>query len=289
MSRFSCPHVDRPDVSIVIVSYNAGDALSQALEALLAHTDPCFELILVENGSSDGTPALVRQVENATLVLNARNVGFGVGSNQGAARAQGRYVLFLNQDVFVDQGWLPPLLAQMEANPRVGAVGPKLVFPDGSLQCAGALLTRSGGAYCHGTGDRPEQPEYGFARVVDYLAGACLLVRRAAFDEVGGFDPAYGLAYYEDADLCLALAANGYRAVYEPRSTVTHVRGSPGQTILEGALRNRALFERRWRRVLASRPLHPLGLSRRRTLAALEAPARAAADQDEFGVRSASG
>jgi GT2 family glycosyltransferase len=283
MSRFTCPRVDRPDVSIVIVSYNAGDVLSQALEALLRNTGPCYELILVENGSADGTPALVRQVENAATVLNTRNVGFGVGSNQGAARARGRYVLFLNQDVFVAQGWLPPLRAQMEANPRVGAVGPKLISPDGSLQCAGALLTRSGGAYCHGALDSPEQLAYGFARVVDYLAGACLLVRRAAFEDIGGFDPAYGLAYYEDADLCLALAANGYRSVYEPASSVTHVQGSPSGSVLEGAVRNRALFERRWRRALASRPLFPLGTSPRRTLAALEAPAAAAEDRDEFG------
>jgi GT2 family glycosyltransferase len=81
------------------------------------------------------------------------------------------------------------------------------------------------------------------AQVVDFLAGACLLVRRRAFNEVGGFDAAYWLGYYEDADLCLVLTARGYCSMYEPRSTVTHLRGRPGRTLLKLALRNRALFE----------------------------------------------
>jgi GT2 family glycosyltransferase len=151
-----------------------------------------------------------------------------------------------------------------------------LLNPDGSLQCAGALLSRSGSVACYGDGERPDRPEYGFARVVDFLAGACLLVRRRAFNDVGGFDPAYGLAYFEDADLCLALADHGYRSAYEPDSKVTHVRGKPRAEVLQLALRNRALFERRWRHVLASRPLAPLCASTRRMTAARDAPALAA-------------
>ena len=119
----------------------------------------------------------------------------------------------------------------------MGAVGPMLLNPDGSLQCAGALLSRSGVTACYGEGDQPERAEYQFARVVDYLAGACLLVRRRAFNDVGGFDRRYGLAYFEDADLCLALAERGYRSVYEPRSRVTHLRGTPCEALLQLALR----------------------------------------------------
>ena len=277
MSELRIPALRRPDVSIVIVTYNAGEVLSQALRALLENTEPCYELIVVDNGSDDGTPSRLREVESATIVLNTRNYGFGAANNQGAAHARGRYVVFLNQDVFVHPGWLRPLVEQIEADERVGAVGPMLLNPDGSLQCAGALLSRSGSTACYGDGDRPDRPEYRFARVVDYLAGACLLVRRGAFTDVGGFDPAYGLAYFEDADLCLTLAARGYRSVYEPRSSVTHLRGKPGAELSLLALRNCALFERRWRRVLASRPLSPLAASRRRTLAARDAPAVATA------------
>lgn len=279
MSEFRVPAVPRPDVSIVIVTHDAAEVLPQALQALLDNTEPCYELIAIDNGSGDGTASLLRQIENARVVLNPRNFGFGAANNQGAAHARGRYVVFLNQDAFVNAGWLPPLLERIEADERVGAVGPMLVNPDGSLQCAGALLSRSGSVACYGEGESPEQREYRFARVVDFLAGACLLVRRRAFDEVGGFDPVYGLGYFEDADLCLTLSASGYRCVYEPASRVTHVRGKPGEALLGLALRNRTLFERRWRRVLASRPLSPLTASRRRTVAARDAPALIAAAQ----------
>lgn len=275
-----------PVVSIIVAVHNGSRVLPEALEALQRNTEPWYELILVENGSTDDSSALVREVESATVVLNTRNLGFGVANNQAAARARGRHLVFLNQDALVEPGWLPPLLDRIDADGRIGAVGPKLLFPDGSLQCAGALLSRSGSGNCYGTGDNPGQAEYGVARVVDYLAGACLVVRRSAFQQVGGFDAAYGLAYFEDADLCLSLAAHGYRCVYEPRSSVTHLLGQPREPLLALALRNRSLFERRWRSVLAARPLSPLAASPRRTIAARDAPALAAADQDEFQVRS---
>jgi O-antigen biosynthesis protein len=251
------PSVARPDVSIVVVTYQGEEFVEKALRALLDNTEPCYELLLIDNGSTDGTTTLLQQVDNATIVLNERNDGFGAANNQGASRARGRYLVFLNQDAFVHQAWLPPLLKRIESDERVGAVGPMLLNIDGSLQCAGAMVFRSGETACYGEGDNPDRPEYGLVRDVDYLAGACLLVRREAFNEVGGFNPAYGLAYFEDADLCLALANRGYRSVYEPCSRVTHIRGRPSETLLELALRNRSLFERRWRDVLASRPPSP--------------------------------
>jgi GT2 family glycosyltransferase len=277
MSEFRFPALRRPDVSIVIVTYRAAEVLPHTLQSLLDNTPPRYELIAVDNGSEDGTASLLGQVENAKVVLNSRNIGFGTANNQGAGHARGNYVVFLNQDAFVHPGWFPPLFKRIEADGGVGAVGPMLLNPDSSLQCAGALLARSGSVACYGEGEDPEQREYQRPRVVDFLAGACLLVRRRAFVEVGGFDAAYGLGYFEDADLCLTLAARGYRCVYVPASRVTHLRGRPSEELLELALRNRGLFERRWRRLLALRPLSPMSASRRRTLAARDAPALIAA------------
>jgi GT2 family glycosyltransferase len=257
----SFPTVSHPDVSIIMVTYEGAEVIETALRALLEHTEPCYELILIDNGSRDRTPTLLRQVGNATVVLNERNAGFGAANNDGTDRARGTYVLFLNQDAFVHRGWLPPLLERLESDAAIGAVGPMLLNTDGSLQCAGAMVFRTGDTRCYGEGDDPKRTEYHAARDVDYLAGACLLTRRAAFNEIGGFNPAYGLAYFEDAELCLSLAARGYRSVYEPRSRVTHVRGRPSDALLELAARNRKLFERRWREVLASRPLPPSGTS----------------------------
>jgi O-antigen biosynthesis protein len=254
-NMISFPTVSRPDVSIVVVTYKGAEVVETALRALLENTEPCYELILIDNGSMDLTPTFLRQVRNATVVLNERNAGFGAANNDGADRARATYVLFLNQDAFVHRGWLPPLLDRIQSDDAIGAVGPMLLNTDGSLQCAGAMVFRTGDTRCYGEGDDPKRPEYRVARDVDYLAGACLLTRRVVFNEIGGFNLAYGLAYFEDADLCLSLATRGYRSVYEPRSRVTHVRGRPSDALLELAARNRRLFERRWRDVLASRPL----------------------------------
>jgi O-antigen biosynthesis protein len=252
------PTVRQPDVSIVIVTHEGSEFLGRALQALLENTEPRYELILVDNGSTDSTGSVLQRVDNATLLFNERNLGFGAASNQGAREGRARNVLFLNQDVFVHGGWLMPLLERLDSDERTGAAGPMLLNRDGSLQCAGAMVFRSGSTACFGEGDDPERSEYQAPRDVDYLAGACLLVRRRTFEEVGGFDPVYGLAYFEDAELGLALSARGYRSMYEPRSRVTHVRGTPSKALLQLARRNRAVFERRWRHVLASRPISPL-------------------------------
>jgi GT2 family glycosyltransferase len=276
MADLTFPAIERPSVSVVMLTYNAAEWARRALSALLEYTEACYELIVVDNSSSDGTRELLTgKLERATVVLNDRNRGFGPANNQGASYAVGEYLLFLNNDALVSPCWLAPLLARIGSDERIGAVGPRLLNLDGSLQVAGALLARSGSTLELGYGDKADADEYRFPRVVDYLSGACLLVRRSAFNEVGGFDPAYGLGYFEDADLCLALAARGHRVVYEPRSSVTHVRGasSRGDLVSTLAARNRSLFRRRWSHVLASRPLSPLAGSRRRTLAAREARA----------------
>ena len=280
MSEYRFPTVQQPDVSIVIVTLNAFTDLERALRVLLDNTEPSYELTVVDNDSRDGTSALLEQLENATVVRNRRNYGFGVANNQGAARARGRYIFFLNPDVCVNPGWLPPLVRRIESDDSIAAVGPMVLAPDGSLQSAGPLLSRSGSTASYGDGDRPDRSEYQLARVVDYLGGGCLLVRRRAFNEVGGFDPAYGLLYYEDVDLCLALAARGYRSVYEPRSRVTHMRGAPSDALVLSALRNRGLLARRWSDVLASRPLPPLATSPLRIVGARDVPAVRWADCD---------
>jgi GT2 family glycosyltransferase len=264
--RLEFPQAERPLVSIVIVTYNDLRWIGRALQACLDNTDPCYELIVVDNGSTDGTAEfLSTETLGARVVLNDRNYGFGAGNNIGAGHASGRYLFFLNPDAFVHPDWLPPLLAGLDAHENVAAVGPRLLNLDGSLQLAGALLTRAGATVVYGDGDDPARPQYNFVRDVDF-SGAFLLFRRSAFNEVGGFDPAFGLAYFEDADLALALWRRGYRIVYEPRSSLTHVGGGgrePGRPVLQLALRNRSLFERRWRAHLAHYPLAPLSGHRR--------------------------
>jgi O-antigen biosynthesis protein len=271
VAELEFPCVERPLVSIVMLTYNDIEWIPRALQACLDNTDACYELIVVDNGSTDGTVEfLTSETSGATVLLNNRNCGFGVANNLGAGHAVGRYLFFLNSDAFVHPGWLPPLLAPLEADETVAAVGPRLLNLDGSLQVAGALLTRAGATVVYGDGDDANRPEYSFPRYVDFLAGAALLVRRSSFVETGGFDPLFGLIYFEDADLCLELWRQEHCIVYEPRSSVAHIGGSgrePNPRVLQLALRNRSLFERRWRTLLAAYPPAPLVGARRLTAA----------------------
>ena len=257
MTTVRFPPVERPLVSVVVVTYGGFDWVVGALQALVANTDPCYEVIVVDNASPDGTgPRLRDAVEGAAVVLNPQNVGFGAGANQGALLAAGRHLFFLNSDAFVQPGWLPPLLAVLDREPDVAVVASRLVDPDGTLQEAGGLVGANGYAGQLGMGADPADPEFRFRRTVDFASGAALLVRRHAFLSVGGFHPAYVQGYFEDVDLCLDLARRGWRTVYEPASVVSHLRGA--STDPEGALRrataSHEVFVRRWGDELDVRP-----------------------------------
>ncbi|MGH9264627.1 MAG: glycosyltransferase family 2 protein [Acidimicrobiales bacterium] len=251
------PVVERPLVSIVVVTYGGFDWVLGALQAVVDHTDPCYEVIVVDNASPDGTgPRLRDPVAGATIVLNDDNVGFGAGANQGALLAVGRHLFFLNSDAFVQPGWLPPLLALLDDDPTVGAAVSCLVEPDGTLQEAGGLVGANGYAGQLGMGADAASPEFRFRRQVDFGSGAALLVRRSEFLAVGGFHPGYVMGYFEDVDLCLELTRRGLRTVYEPASVVSHLRGAstdPDEA-LRRATASHAVFVRRWAQELDRRP-----------------------------------
>jgi O-antigen biosynthesis protein len=250
------PEVAQPDVSVVMVTFNRWDLTRQALTLLAEVTPPRYEVVIVDNASTDGTADALGAVEGGSILRNARNLGFGPANNQGAAMARGRYLLLLNSDAWVRPGWLEPLIEVADADPGIAAVAPKLLYPDGRLQEAGSIIWRDGRVRQYGDGDLPNRPEYLFRRTVDYASAACLLVRRSAFVGVGGFDPRFAPMYYEDVDLCLALAAEHGRIVYQPRSVVEHVRGgSGGGGVQSDRLdHNRRLIRARWRGMLDRRP-----------------------------------
>jgi len=251
------PRVGRPEVSILMVTHGAERWVGRALSAVLNHTEPCYELIVVDNASPPGmVRRLETELENVRLVVNETNRGFGPASNQAATLAVAPLLVFLNSDALVHDGWLGFLRERMETGPDAGAVTPRLLNLDRTLQEAGPLLFGNGYTQFVGFGDDPDQPDYLFPRELDYASAACLLVRRRAFFEVGGFDAMYAPAYYEDVDLCLELSQKGYRTLYEPRATVTHVRGASGDPDLAKRLwfRNHPLFFGRWKAFLATRP-----------------------------------
>jgi GT2 family glycosyltransferase len=250
------PEVARPDVTVVMLTYNRWDLTKEALRLLAEVTEPHYEVVIVDNASTDGTLDELDRVAGARILRNPSNLGFGPGNNQGAAMARGRYLLLLNSDAWVRPGWLEPLIDVADADPGVAAVAPKLLYPDGRLQEAGSIIWRDGRVRQYGDGDRSNRPEYNFRRTVDYASAACLLVRRSAFTSVGGFDPRFAPVYYEDVDLCLALAAGPGRVVYQPRSVVEHVRGASSTGGVQSARveRNRRLLRARWQSLLDRRP-----------------------------------
>jgi glycosyltransferase involved in cell wall biosynthesis len=169
--------------------------------------------------------------------------------------AKAPLLCFLNSDAVVLEGWLPPLLARLR-DPSIGAVVPCLLNPDGTLQEAGSCLKGDGFTFAYGSGDDPKRPPYRFARDVDYGSAACLIVRRSSFEAVGGFDPIFDPAYFEDLDLCLALGERGARTVYEPNSRVVHLRHGSGssETAQAQMQDNRTHLRRRWPDVHLGRP-----------------------------------
>lgn len=225
------------DLSIIVVSWNTRDLLARCLASVYAHPrEGQLEVWVVDNASSDGSQALVRtQFPQAQLIENTENEGFAAANNRGIARSGGRYILLLNSDAEVGPGVLAAMVHFMDEQPAVGAIGPKLVNPDGSFQASYArfpslfweLLLITGlarffiGPYA--PSPRPRAGEV--ARPVDWVAGAALLVRRTAVDQVGPLDSGYFL-YSEETDWCWRMWQGGWPVWYVPEIRIVHHAGA---------------------------------------------------------------
>lgn len=246
-------------VSIIVVGYQHADGLRRCLTALAQALPPSVatETILVANGATkDVLRVMDDAAPSATVVRSDVNRGFAGGCNLGAAHARGQYLALLNDDAEVESGWLEPLLETAERRRRVGAVGGKLVTADGArIVEAGQILWQNGLSLGIGYGLPRTAPELEYVREVDYCSAASLLVRRTIWEAVGGMDEGYFPAYFEDADLCLAIRRIGWRVLYDPRSRVRHEWGERSvydfSTFLQA--RNVERFRRKWAAELASR------------------------------------
>jgi O-antigen biosynthesis protein len=211
-----------PTVSVIVVVWNRADLTLGCLRALAVHADAATEVIVVDNASTDETPDMLARVRGVRVITNASNLGFTVAANLGAKAARGEYLLFLNSDTELLPGSLDCLLDTARSSSAIGAVGGKLVYPDGRLQEAGSIIWSDGSCDAYGRGGDPAAPEYDFARRVDFCSAALLLTRREIFEAHGGFDERYRPAYYEDADYCVRLWKRNLAVVYEPRAVAIH-------------------------------------------------------------------
>jgi GT2 family glycosyltransferase len=249
---------ETPPVSIVIPVHGKWPHTRRCLEKLASNTTPAsYETIVVDDASLDETAQELRtRFPHVRVLTNTVNTGFVGACNRGASRAQGRWILFLNNDTEPQPGWLDALLALGESSPEVGAVGSQLVFANGQLQEAGAIVFRDGSGWTYGRFSMPGMAAYQRVCEVDYRSGASLMVRRDLFERLGGFDARYAPAYYEDTDLCFGIRSLGYKVLYCPRSVVVHLEGATGGTDpSKGTKRyqvvNQRKFVAKWREELA--------------------------------------
>jgi glycosyltransferase involved in cell wall biosynthesis len=219
---------ETPKVSIVIPGDHRAQRTVRCLESLAAWTDPgCAEVILVERGADDEGTALADIWGLDLRVVNASDAeGYAPACNRGAVVARGDLIVFCSSDVEATGPWLDQLLAPFAAHERVGAVGGRLLFPDGSLEHAGIVLERRAGDgrlhACHRGYQMPgDDPEAQVAGEVPAVTGALMAVRRGAWEQAGGFHEGYQRGL-EDVDLCLGLRHLGFTVHYEPGAVLVH-------------------------------------------------------------------
>lgn len=259
---FALGRPDRlPLVSVIIPVYNKFPYTEACLRSLARVAEAVdFEVIVVDDGSSDETWPHLQRIGGIVAERNPQNLGFIGACNRGAELARGEYVFFLNNDTQVQDGFLTELLKVFRARPDAGLVGSRLVYPDGRLQESGGIIFSDGSGWNYGRFDDPGHCHYNFVREVDYVSGAAIALPRALFWQLGGFDRIYAPAYYEDTDLAFKVRAQAGRKVYvAPRSCVVHFEGitsgtDTGAGIKRFQVLNQAKFLERWAEVLKAHP-----------------------------------
>ncbi len=235
-----------PATSIVIPVHNRAALTERCLDLVLADPPMRAEIVVVDDGSTDSTPALLDRYGDAIRrVALPGNSGYATACNAGAAVAGGEVLVFLNNDTEPEPGSLQALARYAESHPAAAAVGAKLLYPTGSIQHAGVVIGQDGYPHNLYAGMPADHPAASCARRLQAVTGACMLVRREAFERVGGFDTGF-VNSLEDVDLCLRLGEAGGEVHYCPEAVVVHLESaSRGR---EGRFdRSVALWRERWR------------------------------------------
>jgi O-antigen biosynthesis protein len=251
------PTAALPKFSLIIPVYGQHLLTFTCLKSIAATcATHDIEVIVMDDCSPTDVATELAKVEGVRFVRNEKNLGFLRTCNRGVDQASGEYVVILNNDIILTDGWLQAMANVFVQHKNVGMVGAKLIYPDGVLQEAGGIVWRDGSAWNVGRNDDANKPEYNYLREVDYCSGACLMLRREFWNTLGGFDERYVPAYYEDTDLAFRVREAGQRVMYQPRSVVVHFEGrSSGTDVTQGVkqhqVTNQATFAKRWQHVLA--------------------------------------
>jgi GT2 family glycosyltransferase len=248
------------DVSIVIVSWNVRDLLRRCVMSVASQQSTVnsekanlatgdwrltTEVIIVDNASTDGSVAMLREsFPDARVIANAQNRGFTRANNQGFALARGRYLFALNPDTGLTPGALEAMLAFMDAHPRVGMVGPQLLYPDGSIQSSRRRFPTLATAFFESTKLQQWFPRNRLLaryyvqdtrddeiQSVDWIVGAAMFIRREVYEQIGGFDEDFFM-YSEELDWCYRAKKAGWDVVYFPRAQIIHHEGKSSEQVL---------------------------------------------------------
>jgi O-antigen biosynthesis protein len=252
------PPPEAPDLTVLVPSYGQVPYTLRCLASIAANPPRAsFEVILADDPmpAPDPQNALYARVPNLRVITHPENLGFLRSCNRAAQQARGRCLVLLNNDTQVLPGALDALLALADADPSVGLVGAKLLFPDGTLQEAGGIVWDDGSAWNYGRGQDPARPEFNYVREADYCSAAAVLVPRHVWETLGGFDEAFVPAYCEDSDLAFRIRAAGWRTLYQPRAEVVHYEGvshgtDTGSGVKAYQIANSRRLAERWATVL---------------------------------------
>jgi len=233
--------VDQIDLTVSIVNWNTKEPLRACLVALLGQTGCRIEIIVADNASSDGSAEMVQSEfgDRVSLIVNSKNLGFGAAHNKAIEQARGRYILVLNPDSHaLSEDLCCKIVGYMDEHPKIGALGPKIVNPDGSLQFSARRFPNPFAGIFRGTRLGRMFPNNRFVRAylmtdfahdqiaeVDWLSGAALVFRKETLDKVGLFDERFFM-YCEDMDICKRIGDAGWKVVYYPLVAVSHTIGA---------------------------------------------------------------
>ena len=258
--KLNFPFFEKPVVSIIIPLWNNWPFTFNCLDSILKNTNEVpYEVIVVDNGSSDETPFMLKKVNNIKLINNSTNIGFIDACNMGTKVCNGKYILILNNDTQVTKGWLESMVELAEKDKSIGIVGAKLIYPDGKLQEAGGIVWNDpvNLAWNYGRYDDPDNYEYNYVKQVDYCSAACLLIKKELFERIGLFDKRFAPAYWEDTDLAFSIRKLGYKVMYQPKSVVVHFEGTTAGVNLSQGYKsyqvvNQNKFYEKWKDTLIS-------------------------------------
>ncbi len=229
------PVARSPEISVIVPVHGQLAWTLNCLDGLLRHASRRhFEIIVIDDDSPDETGTILGELADAIpalrLLRQVANTGFVAACNAGADAARGAMLVFLNNDTRVALGWLDALADSFKLFPNAGLIGSKLLYADGTLQEAGAIIWRDGSAWNVGRGEESNNPSHCHARRADYISGASIAIPAALWRTLGGFDETFAPAYGEDADLAMRVRATGRDVWFQPASLVVHYEGRTGGT-----------------------------------------------------------